>query len=163
MDLEYIVGAPPMQNMNILPYSNNINMEDYDTFYDEEMKKDRNNERKTNIFELINKYKKVKGISEKGENDNIKNAINWDYETSDDKGIKCRVDHENQLNVVYQDSFLSESDYNSIADFIYKCAEKFYQNNYRIVIIESNNDGGSGIISFALSQMLQAKIQNKFF
>jgi len=33
-------------------------------------------------------------------------GIKWDFETEEEDGIKCRVDHDNQVNVFLQQNFL---------------------------------------------------------
>ena len=95
-------------------------------------------------FNIEKKYKNIKNnIIEQNE----KNAIDWDYKTKKENGIKCKVDRENGVNVFVQSTFefFDETDYNNALEVINNCTEDFYQNEYPIVGIESNNGGGKVI------------------
>ena len=59
----------------------------------------------------------------------------------DDEMIKCKVDEDNQFNLLYQRSF-SPNDFYNYEDIMYKCFSLFYQNNYKLIIIEDGNTGG---------------------
>ena len=83
-------------------------------------------------------------------NDYIK--LDWNYTTN---GFRCRVDHENQLNVFYQHTFIFDDD---IKDIMFNCSKLFHENNYNIIGIESRNEGGMGTIATYLQQLLQPKI-----
>ena len=89
-----------------------------------------------------------------------KNNIKWDYE-SDNKGLKCKVDSENQLNIFLQNSF-EESNEEKDFNLIIKCIELFYSNDYQIVGIESNSLSGSYKNSYTLAQLLQPKIYLRY-
>ena len=74
--------------------------------------------------------------------------IKWDKEIKNKSGqsIKCRIDNDKHMNVIYQETFLfDETD--KILDVINKvligCFQNFYTNNYPIVIIENMNGGGN--------------------
>lgn len=56
--------------------------------------------------------------------------------------LKCRVDNENKVNVIYQNSFEFD-DLESSFDFFDKCFYSFYNNNYSIIVIEDFNNGGT--------------------
>ena len=130
-----------------------MNEEEFDKFYENELKKNIDNINEPNIFDIIKKYKKSKGIlleEKKEEND----KIIWDYKTPDENGIKCRVDEINQLNIIVQGSFGSDR----MEDIIYECTKIFHQNNYKVVVIENFNGGGYGHLPIILSQLLQVKI-----
>ena len=80
----------------------------------------------------------------------------WDFST-DDKELKCRVDKENQLNVYLVQSFEPKS----IDDFINtvkECSELFDKNNYKIIVIQSYNEGGEGELPEFLLEMVSPYI-----
>ena len=58
------------------------------------------------IEEIELKYKIKKGLIFK----KPLNSFTWDY-TSDDELIKCKVDKENEYNVIYQSSFYPEEEF----------------------------------------------------
>ena len=88
-------------------------------------------------FEKIElNYKIHKGLTYKN---NRENDI-WDLEDSYGS-IKCKIDNENNLNVLYQNSFLAD-DYYDYENTMYRCFEQFYSNDYKIIIIEDQNGGG---------------------
>ena len=62
----------------------------------------------------------------------------WDLK-SEDEYIKCKVDDENEFNIIYQESFHPEN-FNGYEDIMYKCFSLFYSNDYKIIIIEFIND-----------------------
>ena len=156
LELDYYIYLPNFREMNRLLGSNILSEEEFDEFYESERKKHLDNVKMPNIFEMINKYKKKKGIKIEEEKENSK--IEWDFQTEDNH-IKCRVDYNNRINVMVQDSF--NIDYSTALKVISKCVQKFHENNYTIVVIENNNGGGSGDVSCTLSQLIQIKMQNR--
>lgn len=84
-------------------------------------------------------------------------GLNWDIiqEDDDDNYMKCRVDHEKQVNVFVQNS-LSMDD-NIIPGKIFKCAELFHSNKYPIIIIEDRNGGGYPTQSYLMIQLFQMR------
>ena len=96
-----------------------------------------------------------------------KNKIIWDNKLSyiegvtQNKFIKCRVDKDNKVNVIYQNTFGFEDLYEAIGKIV-KCVSEFYTNNYPIIIIESKNGGGYVLIYQVLHQILQTKIEDIF-
>jgi hypothetical protein len=107
-----------------------------------------------NIFDMVKKYKKTKGI--KVEEEKEENGIQWDYKTPDENILKCRVDEINELNVLVQGSFMF--DMNLAEEILTNCTTLFHSNNYPVVVIQNRNGGGYGQISIALAQILQVKI-----
>ena len=80
----------------------------------------------------------------------------WNYST---KEFRCRVDETNKLNVFYQNDFeFYDLETNEMLDIIYNCTKLFHSNNYKIVGIESKNEGGLIILATYLQQLLQPKI-----
>ena len=47
---------------------------------------------------------------------------------------------------------------NEILELVYNCSKLFHSNNYKIVGIESKNEGGSASFPVYLQQLLQPKI-----
>ena len=68
--------------------------------------------------------------------------MEWDI-TIDDGNLKCYVDKENKVNVIYQNTFYV-SDIEEGAKFFDDCFSNFDNNIYPIIIIESFNGGGYG-------------------
>ena len=148
LKLDYYIYIPNFREMNRLLGSNILSEKEFDQFYKNEIKKNINNVDIPNIFEMIKKYKKSKGIIIEEEN----SKIEWDIETPEEKGIKCRVDHKNQINVILQQSFLSELQ--PAENIIEQCSRLFHENNYSVVIIENQNGGGNIVLSNYLSQLM---------
>ena len=95
--------------------------------------------------EVQEKYLEYKGLKKKEiKLKNNEEKIEWKItikDPEDEEGyMKCRVDTENEVNVVLQTSFHFDF-YLGILK-IFKCAELFHTNNYPIIIIESLNGGG---------------------
>ena len=158
LNIDYFIFIPNIENMNELLCSQYLDEKDFEEFYKNEIQK---HPREFNdFFESIKKYKKLKGISQK-EIKSENYEIQWDYETSEENGIKCKVDTLNKLNVLIQGSFNLE--YNKAFDIIYKCTRKFYQNSYKILVIENSNVGGDEKLALILCQLLQVKITNKAY
>ena len=74
--------------------------------------------------------------------------------------IKCTIDQTNMVNVIYQNSF-AFSDIEGVIGKMLKCIKSFYNNDYPIIIIESNNRGGKVILYTTLLQFLQPLIEFK--
>ena len=106
-----------------------------------------------NFYNLKNKYIDENFISEK----NKKNII-WDINI--DNRIKCKVDHKNEVNVVFQNSFKPNNlDPIGIINNISYCHGNFTNNNYPIIVIESSNAGGY----FQLSKLMQQMVQDLIY
>ena len=95
-----------------------------------------------NFKQLELKYKIKKGLMNNNSNNNNNNESNdiWDLKSNDGQ-IKCKIDSVNELNVFYQNSF-SPDDFYDYENIMYECFDKFYSNDYKIVIIEDQNPGG---------------------
>ena len=85
----------------------------------------------------------------------------WDLK-SEDEYIKCKVDDENEFNIIYQESFHPEN-FNGYEDIMYKCFSLFYSNDYKIIIIEFINGGGMTELSIPFTQYLRPKISKPLF
>ena len=160
LNLDYYIYVPNFRQMNynLLGSNNILSEDDFDEFYKNEIRKNFENVNELNIFEIIRKYKKSKGLLLEEENES---QIKWDYQIIEDYGFfKCRVDDINKLNVILQTSFYLN--FNNFMEIIDNCVQKFYENNYKIVVIENYNGGGYGEHAIYLRQLLQAKIQQTF-
>lgn len=78
--------------------------------------------------------------------------IKWDREIEDGQ-LKCRVDEQNKVNVIYQSSFYP-SDIEGGAKFFEKCFESFYKNDYKIIVIEQFNGGGYVVLADLFKELL---------
>ena len=83
---------------------------------------------------------------------------NWDYSVKDET-IKCKIDKENEVNVLYQNSFYPE-DYDNYEDIMFKCLSEFYSNDYKLIIIESKNNGGYSELCVPFTQYIRPKELN---
>ena len=151
LNLDYYIYMPDTAQMFI--------EDNFESFFESEVKSYQNKIMEPNIFELIKKYKKQNGLL-KEENKEIK-KIEWDYQSVEEDGIRCRVDNINKINVLVQESFNIDLDTN--VEVAYKCTKLFHQNNYRIVVIENLIQGGMGELGLALRQLLQVKIKNRSY
>ena len=133
--------------------------DDFEGFFESQVKSYQNKIMEPNIFELIKMYKKKKGLLTL-ENKEIK-KFNLDYQSEEENGIRCRVDNDKQINVLVQESF--DIDLNKNIEIAYQCSKKFHENDYRIVVIENLIQGGLGELSLSLRQLLQVKIKNRSY
>ena len=83
--------------------------------------------------------------------------IKWKYSTKGGQ-IKCRRDDINKVNVIVQNSFVIE-EYDFLS-FFNKCIKEFNK-NYPIILIESRNGGGYGMLAQIMNQFLQPRIAIK--
>ena len=97
---------------------------------------------KTNVneFQNSNFLEKFYNLN-KFHNENLEkkdNNLIWDINI--DNHIKCKVDHENEMNVIFQNSFkLNPSDPLGIINNISYCHGNFTNNSYPVIVIESLN------------------------
>ena len=107
-------------------------------------------------------YHVLKEPEEETEKENkVKNAENdipWDI-ISENKEIRCRVDKEKELNVLFMNSLLLEESGDITID---QCASLFYSNDYRLVIITSQLWEGDNNAAYHFAQALFPKIDVKF-
>ena len=76
----------------------------------------------------------------------------WNFMTKDNK-LKCREDKDNQVNVYVVRSFLPKS-YDDFVEVVEKCSELFDKNNFKTIVIHSNNGGGAVMLSEFLLEMV---------
>ena len=95
----------------------------------------------------------------KNTKDIISEEISWNFKS--EKGeIKCREDEENQLNVLLINDFYLE---NVGEPTINKCANLFYSNDYRIVIITEYLWVAENTNPYHYAQVLFPKIDIKYY
>ena len=70
-----------------------------------------------------------------------------------ENSIKFKVDKENKVNIIYQNSF-SFSNINNTISFFGKIMEEMSKNEYPIIIIESLNKGGNTNFSLIFQKVL---------
>ena len=91
--------------------------------------------------------------------------IDWDINLSHIEGnnlFKCRIDENNKVNVIYQNSF----HFNYVEEAtgkMLKCARAFLNNKYPVIIIESNNEGGYAFLRSLLLQIIQPRIEMRHY
>ena len=115
---------------------------------------------------LETKYHIIKGDSANKQTTNplteTSNAeIAWDIQTKGGE-VKCRVDKENELNVLFFNKFSSLAEEEGESLTIAQCSELFYSNDYKMVIITEKLADGDILTSYVYTQLLFPKIDVKF-
>ena len=160
INLDYFIFIPNVQNMKLFHNFENFNKNEFDKFFEDELKKNKDNILEPNIFEMIKKYKILKGIIR--EDPNAKSTIiDWKYQTPEENGIKCRVDEDNKVNVFVQGSFSIDDE--KAQEVMYNCMKDFYQNDYRIIGIQNRDGGGWAHLCLIFHQLVQIKTQDRAF
>ena len=132
-----------------------INNKEFMEFYKKEILKQKKSLNAESILEIEKNFYKTKKNLKNFKND----SIEWKYSTLDGKGIQCRVDENNKLNVFKQTTFhFIDEEYKNALEVVENCTEEFYSNDYPIVGIESRNGGGVCKLSFYFQELLQVKI-----
>ena len=134
------------------------------------------------LYELLLDFEKTKGINQNNINSNnliyrnkqefnYANVLNedepkitWDieYVPGNPKYFQCRVDKENELNVIHLPTF-SYNNETLIVQLIKDCIGLFDQNNYKIVVILNFNGGGVEVVSQTLIEYIQPHIPSLFY
>ena len=91
-------------------------------------------------------------------NSNILKDIKWD-KIFENGILKCKVDSTNNVNVIFQSTFTVQDLVGSI-NFLGDCFDLFDDNNYPIVVIESNNNGGLVLLANYFKSFLNLNIPN---
>ena len=146
-------------------YKNNIEFQNY---FSNIIKSNEKNVDVPLIDKIDEKFLIFKGLKKELKSE-LQANIKWDQDITYIEGkapnlkfIKCKIDKDKKVNVIYQNSFLFEFLYNSMGNML-KCVKSFYSNNYPIIIIESKNGGGYAVLSSIFLQILQPNIENKFY
>ncbi len=124
-------------------------------FYNKEMKKYQNSIIHPTIFDIEKKFLEEKKKIRKR---NLQQSF-WDLDY--EGKIKLKIDKNNEVNVIYQNTFSFEEeidgenifDEKSI-DFFLLMAKKLNNNNYPIIVIEDFNPGGYVVFSSILECVL---------
>ena len=160
IELNYYIFVPNVQNMKLYQNFENFDKKEFDIFFEKELKKNRDNVLEPNIFEMIEKFKLLKGI--KKEAPKAKSTIiDWKYQTPEENGIKCRVDEENKINIFVQGSFSIDDE--KAQEVMYNCTRDFYKNDYRIIGIQNRDGGGWAHLCLIFHQLVQVKTQDRAF
>ena len=160
INLDYFIFIPNVQNMKLYHNFNNFEKNEFDKFFETELKKNKDNVLEPNIFEMIHKFKVLKGIIK--ETPKPKSTIiEWKYQTPEENGIKCRVDEENKVNIFVQESFSIDDEI--AQEVMYNCTKEFYQNDYRIIGIQNRDGGGWAHLCLIFHQLVQIKTQDRAF
>ena len=134
------------------------------------------------LYELLLDFEKTKGINQNNINSNnliyrnkqefnYENVLNedepkitWDieYVPGNPKYFQCRVDKENELNVIHLPTFSYKNE-TLIIQLIKNCIGLFDQNNYKIVVILNFNGGGVEVVSQTLIEYIQPHIPSLFY
>ena len=140
--VSYIIGKPEIKS------------EKFKQFFINMVKKYRNERFLPPIDELKNIFLHKNILNQELKTEEKK--INWDVEYSENKEyIKCRVDNENQVNVLAQNTFYL--DFQISAGKIMYCAKLFHSNNYPIILIEDRNTGGYPNLAYLMIQLFQMR------
>ena len=107
-----------------------------------------NNNELKNLAFINNNYKQLNIESE---------IINWDYNYNN--LYKCRVDHENKININYINSFGGDNIKGDFYKTIVNCVQLFDNNNYPIVLINCLNGGGQIFLAQVLLELLSPKVE----
>ena len=117
------------------------------------------------IIRLSYKIEKQSFINNNLEKEKPKiESINWDLKKEEnDKFIKCRVDRNKKVNVLIQNTFEFDVNIDELISLVFGCSKLFHSNNYPIIIIETNNDGGKPNLAMLMIQLLQLRQVEKMY
>ena len=87
--------------------------------------------------------------------------IYWDYQTEDGL-LKCKVDNIHKYNIFLQTRFSYSNFWNAINTMI-NCSKLFHENDYKIIGIENENNGGNPLLYEIWHQLIQIKTLDKSF
>ena len=110
-----------------------IQTNDYKLFFEKEINNYLQNSMiPPNLIEIEEKFNLINNIN------NVNNGLTWDI--NHNNLLKFKVDNENKVNVIYQNSFLFLN--LSTIEVFGQIMEEMSKNDYPIIIIESLNSGG---------------------
>ena len=122
-------------------------------FYNKEMKKNKNNIINPTIIDIEKKF-----LEKKNKIRNLQSSF-WDLDY--EGKIKFKIDKNNKVNVIYQNSFYFEEEIDGKSvfdeksiDFFVLMTKKINNNNYPIIVIEDFNGGGYVYFSSILECVL---------
>ena len=122
-------------------------------YYKKEMEKNKYNIFQPTMIEIEKKFNEIKNKNRK-----LEQSL-WDYNF--DNKLKLKIDHNNKVNVIYQNSMRfyeiengeKEIDTNAL-NFHILLAKKIHNNNYPIILIEDFNNGGYIDFTFLMLNVL---------
>jgi hypothetical protein len=121
------------------------------------------NEKKNNLKSIFPSFNLEKIELNKKQSTLNDNKSIWDLK-SNDEYIKCKIDETNLLNVLYIKSYNPEiENYDNYENIMFECLSKFYSNNYKIVIISGQNNGGYTELCFPFAQYIHPKVSKPSF
>jgi len=121
------------------------------------------NEQKNNLKSILPSFNLEKIQLQKGQSLMNDNKSIWNLK-SDDEYIKCKIDEINLLNVLYIKSYNpSIENYDNYENIMFECLSKFYSNNYKIIIISDQNNGGYTELCYPFAQYIHPKISKPSF
>ena len=137
----------------------------FDNYIKSKQKEQMNDFEYPSFEEMKEKYLIYKGIKKEIKFEAEEEKIKWNitlYNKNDkSKYMKCRVDYENEVNVVVQTSFKFDTNLGTFK--IIQCAKLFHSNNYPIIIIESLNGGGNGHLYMTMHQLFQIRTVDRSY
>ena len=142
--------------------SNNIEFDNFFKNYQKSIGTFKNIPHPDNIYQ---KFLSFQRLLNNNENIDQQTQTNNDWDPSlsqieDGNIFKCKVDHINKVNVIYQNSFYFKDIFLVVGKML-KCVSSFFNNDYPVIIIESKNGGGYAILYTILLQILQPRINFK--
>jgi hypothetical protein len=129
-------------------------------YFKDEIRKSSNNF--LQIDEMYDKFLISKDIKKELKTGNEEEDKKWDFTFEENKNfIKCKVDHEKQVNVLVENNFLINLE--KATGLVLNCAKLFYSNKYPLIIIESKNGRGYNDLFTLMHQIFQLRIVDKTF
>jgi len=81
--------------------------------------------------------------------------IKWNY-SNIEGSLKCKVDHNKEANIYYQNSFyIEDNNINDLIKILKSCYDLFQENDYPIFVIEDTNGGGYLFYSEIFTRIVQ--------
>lgn len=80
----------------------------------------------------------------------------------DNGNLRCKVDDNNKVNVIFQNTFFPSDFFKSI-EFFLECFSNFDNNKYPIIVIESFNLGGFGDLADFLASYINLNKSSVIF
>ena len=131
-----------------------IKSKEFKQFFLETLNKYKNTRDLPPLYELKNKFLFKNNYINQEKNEYQKK--NWDvYYNEEKRYLKCKVDHEKQVNLFVQNTF--SLSYKNAAGHIFQCAKLFHENNYPIIVIETQNGGGDPTLAYLQIQLFQMR------
>lgn len=132
----------------------NNTSKEFKSYYEKEMERYKKIRFKPTIIDIEEKYLKSKNLTK----EKLNETIIWDIIIEGETGeLKFRVDNKNKVNVFYQNTFdfvINEQ----LIEKLNKISNKTHENDYPIILIESNNEGGDLQFPILLEKLINYKL-----